>query len=183
MLDALDTLTEAETVSVSDVLDEIGIRAFAPLILVPALILVTPLSGIPGLPTIGAALMLLVTVQKLFGRKQLWLPGWITRRSVEAGKLANAVDWLRKPCRWFDRHSRKRLHPLVSRPANLVTALVISLICLMLPPLELLPMVTSLFAVAISLFAIGLLARDGLFTLLGYLWLALTGGMVAWLTL
>ncbi len=181
MLDALDGLTSAETVSIQDLLEEIGIRAFAPLILIPALILVTPISGIPGLPTIGALLIGLVIVQKLMGREHLWLPGWLTRRKVKGEKLADAVDWMRKPCHWIDAHSRKRLKPLVSRPANTITALVITIICMIIPVLELLPMVTSLFAVVISLFAIGLLLRDGLYTLFGYLWIAVTGGAIYWL--
>ncbi|MBY6155095.1 exopolysaccharide biosynthesis protein [Vannielia litorea] len=181
VLEALDRLSEPETVSIKDLLEEIGMRAFAPLVLIPALILVTPLSGIPGLPTIGATLIALVIVQKLMGRTHLWLPGWLTRRNVAGERLAGAVDWMRKPCRWIDDHSRKRLSPLVSRPANLITALVITLICVVIPFLELLPMVTSLFAVAISLLAIGLLVRDGLYTLLGYLWMGVAGGAIYWL--
>ncbi|WP_342344682.1 exopolysaccharide biosynthesis protein [Vannielia litorea] len=181
MLDALDELTSAETVSIGDLLEEVGPRAFAPLILIPALILVTPISGIPGLPTVGAVLIGLVIVQKLIGRRHLWLPGWLTRRNVKGQKLGEAVDWMRKPCRWIDAHSRKRLSPLVSRPANLVTAFVITLICLIIPFLELLPMVTSLFAVVISLFAIGLLLRDGLYTLFGYLWIGVAAGTIYWL--
>ncbi|MFY0633609.1 MAG: exopolysaccharide biosynthesis protein [Vannielia sp.] len=181
VLSALDSLAERNTVSLGNLLEEIGTRAFAPLILVPALILVTPISGVPGLPTVGAILMLLVTVQKLFGRKHLWLPGWLTRRSVSGERLGGAVDWMRRPCGWIDRHSRRRLSALVSAPANIVTALVISLICLVIPALELLPMVTSLLAIAISLFAIGLLARDGIYTLLAWLWLAIAGGVIYWL--
>jgi len=148
---------------------------------VPALILITPISGIPGLPTLGAVLMILVTVQKLMGRNHLWLPGWLTRRNVAGERLRNSVEWLRKPARWVDDHSRRRLSPLVSRPANLLTALVITAICVIIPFLELLPMVTSLFAVVISLFAIGLLVRDGLYTLLAYLWLAVASGAIYWL--
>ncbi|WP_254695476.1 exopolysaccharide biosynthesis protein [Oceanicola sp. D3] len=182
MLDALDGLTSAKTVSVQDLLEEVGVRAFAPLILIPALILVTPISGIPGLPTLGAVLIGLVIVQKLLGREHLWLPGWLTRRKVRGEKLADAVDWMRKPCHWIDKHSRKRLSPLVSRPANLLAAVVITLICVIIPFLELLPMVTSLFAVVISLFAIGLLLRDGLFTLVGYLWIGVAAGAIYWLT-
>lgn len=181
ILDALAEISRGGSVSVQDVLDEIGIRAFAPLLLVPAMILVSPLSGIPGLPTLGAVLMLLITVQKLARRDRLWLPGWLTRREIRAERLRRAVEWLRRPARWIDSHSHKRLLLLVSGPANTVTSLVITLICLIIPALEILPMVTSLFAIAISLFAIGLMARDGLFTLIGYLWAGLAAGAIYWL--
>ena len=39
----------------------------------PALILVSPLSGIPGAPSIGALIIVTVVVQALVGRQHLWL--------------------------------------------------------------------------------------------------------------
>ncbi|MBR9764219.1 MAG: exopolysaccharide biosynthesis protein [Rhodobacteraceae bacterium] len=181
ILDKLENAAHDGRVSIGDVVDEVGTRAFAPIILVPALILVSPLSGIFGLPTIGATFIGLITVQKLLGREHVWLPQILQRREVAESKLKKAISWLRKPCGWIDRRTHTRLTALVSRPANLVTLLVILAICLVIPALELLPMVTSIFATAISLFAIGLLTRDGLFTLLGYSQVALSSGLVIWL--
>ncbi|NIZ10418.1 exopolysaccharide biosynthesis protein [Pseudooceanicola sp. HF7] len=184
ILDALSNVGdegEDSEVSVEEVLTEVGTRSFAPIILVPSLILISPISGIFGLPTIGAIFILLITVQKLLGRPHVWMPGMIRRRKVTREKLGKAIDWLRRPCAWVDRQTHKRLTVLVSRPARLVTLLVICAICLIIPALEILPMVTSLFATAISFFAIALLARDGLFTLLGYIWLGCAGGAIWWL--
>lgn len=181
IIDALENAPEDGHVSIGDVMNEVGTRAFAPIILVPALILVSPLSGIFGLPTIGATLIFLITVQKLIGRENLWLPGVLKRRRVAEAKYLKALGWLRKPCDWIDRRTQKRLTLLVSRPANLVTLLVILAICLIIPALELLPMVTTIFALAISLFAVGLLTRDGLFTLLGYTQVGCSAALVWWL--
>lgn len=181
ILDALEDVATQDTVTVRDIVEEIGDRSFAPMILVPALILVSPLSGIFGLPTIGATFMLLVTLQKLLGRSHVWLPEFLKRRKIQASGLRKAVLWLRRPVGWIDRRTHRRLTWLVSRPANLVTALVIAAICSIIPFLEVLPMVTSIFALAISLFCIGLLARDGLFTLLGYTQVALSSALVIWL--
>lgn len=181
ILDALDDAAKGETVAVDDILKEIGVRSFAPMILVPALILVSPLSGIFGLPTIGATFMLLVTLQKLLGRDHVWLPELLKRRQVGSPRLRRAVEWLRRPCEWIDQRTHRRLTFFVSRPANAVTLLTIVSICTIIPFLEVLPMVTSIFALAISLFCIGLLARDGLFTLLGYSQVALSFSLVIWL--
>jgi len=181
ILDALQHAERGEKVSVRDILNEVGVRSFAPTILVPALILVSPLSGIFGLPTIGAILIFLITAQKLAGRRQVWLPDVIKRRRVKSDKLDKAISWLRKPCGWIDARTHKRLTYFVSRPANIVTLSTIIGITLIIPFLEVLPMVTSVFAGAISLFAIGLLARDGLFTVLGYIQVALSLALVAWL--
>lgn len=181
ILDALDHAAQDEKVAVRDILSEIGDRSFAPMILVPALILVSPLSGIFGLPTIGATFMLLVTLQKLLGREHVWLPEFLKSRKIASHRLKKAVGWLRKPCGWVDRRTHSRLSALVSRPANIVTLLTICGICCIIPALEVLPMVTSVFATAISLFSIGLLARDGLFTLLGYAQVGLSLGLVLWM--
>ncbi|MCF3594780.1 exopolysaccharide biosynthesis protein [Rhodobacteraceae bacterium LMO-12] len=174
ILDALDDAGQDGTVSLDNVLQETGDQSFAPLILIPSLILVSPLSGILGLPTIGATIIFLITLQKLTGRPHVWMPATLTRRSIKSKRLQKAVRWLRPVASWGDRHTDRRLRLLTSRPLNILTLIVILGICLLIPFLEVLPMVTSVFAVAISLLAVGLLARDGLFTLLGYLQIGLS---------
>jgi hypothetical protein len=181
ILDVLENTTRDGSISIGDVLDEVGVRSFAPIILIPALILFSPLSGIIGLPTIGATFIFLITIQKLFGRPQVWMPAILKRRRVKEERLKKAIGWLRKPTGWVDRHTHKRLTVLVSRPANMFTLLLIMGICLIIPVLEILPMVTSIFAAAISFLAIGLLARDGLFTLLGYIQAAASCAVIWWM--
>ncbi len=174
ILDAIDTAGDGDTVSIADVLDETGSRSFAPLMLIPALILISPISGIIGLPTIFASVIALITAQKLIGRDHVWMPEKLRRRKIGSDKLQKATDWLRPVARFVDRHMHSRLSALVSTPANMVTLLTILGICILIPFLEVLPFVTSIFALAISLFAVGLLARDGVFTLLGYLQVGLS---------
>lgn len=181
ILDALEGAERGDCLAVQDILDEIGIRSFAPTILVPSLILVSPLSGIFGLPTIGAIFIFLISAQKLAGRHSVWLPAVMKRRKVSSSKVDKAIGFLRKPCAWIDARTHKRMQYLVSRPANVVTLSAIIAITMLIPFLEVLPMVTSVFATAISLFAIGFLARDGLFTLLGYVQAGLSIGLVWWL--
>jgi hypothetical protein len=93
---------EGETVSVGDIVEEIGGDAFGPLLLVPALFLVTPVSGVPGMPTIGSLIISLIAVQIVLGRDSLWLPGFLTRREMKKDRLDKALSWLRKPAGWID---------------------------------------------------------------------------------
>ncbi|MCA0920432.1 exopolysaccharide biosynthesis protein [Pseudooceanicola nanhaiensis] len=170
ILDALDRIAGDARVSVRDILDEMGVRSFAPILLVPSMILVSPLSGIPGLPTLGALFIFLLTAQKLVGRSRTWLPQFLLRRTVDGAKFGRAVTWLRKPAGWIDRRTHQRLSWMVRRPMSMVNMLVIMGICVIIPFLEVLPMVTSIFATAISFYAISMLARDGLFAVLGHIW-------------
>lgn len=181
ILDAVQNAGHKDKTAVEDILTAVGTRSFAPIILIPALILISPLSGIFGLSTIGAMFILLITVQKLIGRAHVWMPGIITRRKVATTRVTSAVKWLRKPCNFIDRHTHQRLSLLTSRPSNVVTLLTIVAITLIIPFLEVLPMVTSIFATAISFFAIALLARDGVFTLLGYIWVGFSLTAIYWL--
>ncbi|MGP6088119.1 exopolysaccharide biosynthesis protein [Antarctobacter jejuensis] len=155
-------------VSVEDVLKRVGDQSFPAVILVPAIVLVSPISGIPGTPTIGALITILVTVQALIGRRHLWLPGFLMRRRIKAKKMTRAVDWLSKPAGWMDRLSSGRLRILSSRPLRPLAYVVVTLIALAWPVLELLPFVTSFFAGAVAMIMYGLMSRDGLFLVAGY---------------
>ncbi|WP_323763945.1 exopolysaccharide biosynthesis protein [Marinovum sp.] len=168
-------------ISVADMLQEIGERSFAPLVLVVSVLLVTPLSGIPGTPTIGAMIVVLITVQWLTGRRHLWLPGFVLRRAVAGDRLTRAIDWLRPMADWVDARSERRLRLMTAPPMALVTKLMILGVALTWPLLELLPMVTSVGALAVALLAFGLMVRDGVWLAAGYVTIASMALLVSWL--
>lgn len=168
-------------ISVRDILGRIGDRSFGPVLLVPSLLMVSPLSAIPGSPTINALIIILITAQWLAGRPHLWLPDVLMRRKVSAAALARAVAFLRRPARWMDGISRDRLRFLTVRPFSTLSKLVIICIALTWPLLEILPMVTSIGAATISLFAFGIVMRDGLFVIAGCVALAGIGAAANWI--
>src|SRR5690606_16978246 len=119
LLDRMDEAREGQnTVSLERLMDTIGRRSFGPMLLLIAVILVSPLSGLPGpAPTMRLAVFLRC-VQPLRRRKYFWLPGWILGRSISAEKLATAAGWMRRPARVVGRFLRKRLSFLVEGPAS-----------------------------------------------------------------
>ncbi|MCA0041971.1 exopolysaccharide biosynthesis protein [Celeribacter litoreus] len=165
-------------VSVDAIFDEIGHASFAPAVLVPALILVSPISGIPGFPTFGAIIIFLFAFQAVLGTDHLWLPEFIRRRHLPSEKVQKALDWLEKPANWIDERTETRLSFLAKRPWHRLTYLLMVLIAITIPALELLPLVTSAACTAISLMALGLMVRDGLLVLLGYLSIGAFAGLV-----
>ncbi len=168
VLDAVRRAGNGEALLVQDILHEIGERSFATALLVPALLLVSPLSGIPGVPTFGAMIVILIAGQWVLRRRHLWLPGFILRRSVATAKMHTALDWFDRPARFVDRHSHPRLRLLTSGPFRLVAIGSIVLIAALWPPLEILPMFTSVGAFAVALLSFGLMTRDGLYVVAGY---------------
>jgi len=168
VLSAIRKAARNDSLSVEDVLVEIGDRSFATALLVPALILVSPISGIPGTPTIGALIVILIVSQWIIGRDHLWLPGFIMRRRVKSERMHRALAWFDGPAAFIDRNTYTRLTILTSGPLAVVPLLTVLAIAATWPLLELLPLVTTIGAFAVSLFAFGLMTKDGAYVVLGY---------------
>ncbi|MDA7426813.1 exopolysaccharide biosynthesis protein [Thalassococcus lentus] len=182
LLDSIVPDDGQEMLPLQQIITRIGEQSFAPLILIPALILVSPLSAIPGSPTVGMIVIATVTLQALVGRRHLWLPGFITRRQIAASRLKAGLNWLAGPAAFVDRHSRNRLRLLVQPPLDRLVHVAILCTVLPWPLLEPFPMLTSFGAGAVSLLAIGLVLHDGLYAVMGFCTLAglTTGAMALW---
>ncbi len=139
--------------------------------------MVTPLSGVPTAPTIGAVVIGLIVVQWTFGRQCLWLPEWIAKRSISASRFCEGLTWADPPAKLIDRHTRARLSLLVHRPLPLI---IILAVVITWPFLEVLPFFTTVCAVGVALIAFGMMARDGLFVLAGYAWFAVLALATLW---
>lgn len=156
-----------EEVEVEHVIAAMGNASFAPVMLLPALLVLSPASGIPVLPSICGITIALIGAQMLFGRKHLWLPGWILRRKLNGPKTEKALATLEKPARWIDKHTGRRLPFLTRAPFDKLVILACILSGGVMPALELLPFTSSILGAAISVMTLGLLVRDGLLVLIG----------------
>ena len=63
-----------DAASVADIQEVIGIRSFGSLLLAAGLIVLTPVGGIPAVPTAMAVVVVLVAGQLLVGLRSFWLP-------------------------------------------------------------------------------------------------------------
>ena len=168
LLDTLDDLADSESeVTVGDVTDKLGGRGVGPLILLPALLVMTPLGGIPTFPTVMAVLIALFAVQIFISGTGLWLPGFLRNRGVEDERVHNAVDKLRGPGEFLDKHIGNRLEQLTGPKMQRVVAGLILFLCLLVPPSEIFPFAALMPAGAIALLALGLTLKDGLVILVG----------------
>ena len=60
LLDTLERAAKSDSVSIRQILEEMGDRSFTPLILAISVLLISPISGIPTVPTISAVIMVLI---------------------------------------------------------------------------------------------------------------------------
>lgn len=168
VVDGIERIAEAEDeVSIDDLLGEFGDRSFAPLMLILALIGVSPVGAIPSVPTIIALCIALIAAQMAWGRKHVWLPGFITRRGVGSDRLTKGADTLDTIAQVLDRIAKGRLKSLASGPARRVVAGLIVVLCLALPVLELVPFAAAAPFLAIAILSLAMMVRDGLVLLIG----------------
>lgn len=167
MIGRLEALGDAETVDLRMLLRAFGEASFVPALTVPAILVVSPLSGIPLFSTICGLSIALISIQIVLRRRHLWLPGFILDRRVNGPRLKRALARLHRVADWVDERTTERLRIFRHRPLSWLVP-VACLICgLAMPFLELVPFSSSILGTAVIFFSISLLARDGLFVVLG----------------
>ena len=143
-------------------------RAFGPVLTLLGLLAVSPVGAIPGVPIVLAAVVILFAGQILFGRTSPWLPGFVGEMSIEEEKISSmqdkANDWLAR----IDGLLRPRIEWAAGGFARRIAACIVILLSFVMMPLEAVPFAVAIPAVGITLFGIGLTARDGLVMLCGF---------------
>ena len=150
-----------QPVTIECMLEVTDERSFGALLLVPGLLVLSPLSGIPGLPSVFAVMVSLIALQLLIGRKHFWLPKWLLRRSASRSKYDKAMAFLHHIAGFVDRLLKRRLCFLTSSLANRANAVLCLAIAATMPPLELIPFGNSTAGAALSVLGLGMMARDG----------------------
>lgn len=167
IVERVASVSHGETLAVEDVLSAFGEKSFLPIMMVPALLVVSPMSGIPFFSSLCGIAIVFISAQMVAKRNHLWLPGFITHRCVPADKARGALDKMARVARWLDRKANGHLSALVHTPVRQIIP-ILCLICgALMPVLEIIPFSSSVLGLAVVLLATGLLTRDGLFVLLG----------------
>lgn len=169
MLDRIEAAADGrERVDLDVVVEAVGRRSFGPLLLLAGVTIASPLSGIPGLPTVMGALVLLIAVQLLLRRGCCWLPRWMLRRSIARPKLVKGLAWVRPVARRVDRWLRPRVPQLVGPTGAVVIAAACAVIAAGMPVMEFVPFSSSIAGVALAAFGLALIAHDGALALLAF---------------
>lgn len=173
MIEQIAADESRDVISFADLLAALQNRAFGALMIIFAFpnILPSPpgLAGVLGLP------LVILSAQMMMGRRP-WLPSFIARRSLTRVSFAalfnRATPWLARA----ERLLRHRLGVLTTEPAQRA----IGLVCLILSLVLILPIPlgNSLPSIAICLFALGVLERDGVWIVAGLLFSVVAIGFV-----
>lgn len=174
--DVLDRLElaqkDGEVVRIEALLEAMGRRSFGPMLLVPGLLVLSPVSGIPGVPTLSGAIVFLIAIQLLIGRKYFWLPGWILNRGISYLIFKRSLAVMRPIARVVDKVLRQRLVWIAESAGVHVVAAACILVAVTIPPLELVPFAATAAGVAITAFGLALIGRDGVLGIIALLFCA-----------
>lgn len=143
-------------------------RAYMLLVLLLSLPFVTPVP-LPGLSTPFGLAIALIALRLSLGQRP-WLPMKLQRRELPAGFLKKLFSVAERVLRFLEKFLRPRLTYLTDTPflVQLHALLMLTAALALLLPLPI-PFTNSFPAWTILLLAAGLLERDGLFILAGYL--------------
>ena len=161
VLDQLEGAAHGNSVPIGEVVETLGRKSFASLMLIFSLVSTSPASGIPGITATVALIVFILVVQMLIGRDCVWLPDFVTRRRMSTKKLCKGIGWLRKPVHFVERFLRPRLTFLLHRPWIYLPLVLILFLAMGMPLLEVIPTSGSIASAVIAFFAAGLLTRDG----------------------
>ena len=158
---SLATMSGPEGLTLREIRDELDERGFGLMILILAIPCLVP--ALYGVPQIVGIPILLLAGQMLAGRIEPWLPEAVLKRRVSKAWLERMADFATRRMGWFERLSRPRLTLFTVGWAERVVALFMILATVTI----VLPMTNTVPSVALTLLAVGLIQRDGLFVLAG----------------
>ncbi|MEM6762974.1 MAG: exopolysaccharide biosynthesis protein, partial [Pseudomonadota bacterium] len=91
LISTIKSETDGDSVSLGDLKDALGSRAFGPLVVIVALIAVLPTGAIPGMSLITGSVMLIVSAQLLIGSATIWLPRQLSERAISRDRLVGSL--------------------------------------------------------------------------------------------
>lgn len=182
VLEEIEENIDGKKITFGKIVDEFEDRGYGPLLLIAALFIVLPTGGIPGIPTVLAVIIIFIAAQLAWGRTSPWLPNKLRCISFDKAKFTTASHKLKPITRKIDYVLRPRLKRFTKKPMTRIVGVVIICLCLFMPFLEVIPFADVIPSSSILVISLGLTARDGVFTLVGFTAaIAMLAGAGIWL--
>lgn len=168
ILKALDRLAAdapEEGLSLRQIFDALDERAFGAILFALALPCCIPF--LYGIPQIVSLPMAAVAFQMVLGRHEPWLPEKFAERKIDKAGLERMSGSGRKFFGWAEKIAQPRLTFFASSLMERFTGLILCIFCgsIMLP----FPLTNTTPGFAVALVAFGLMARDGIMMIVGFI--------------
>lgn len=154
-------------VTVGELIDAFGRRAYGPLLFILGAIMLTPVGAIPGAPLITTLLVVLLMGQSVLRQGAPWLPAWIRDVAIDSARLHAGLQRIEPWARRVDRVTRPRLTALFEPPMMIGWGLCSIAIALTMIPLGLIPFGVAVPSLSLTLIGLGMINLDGAAAVLG----------------
>jgi hypothetical protein len=164
LLEDLKTALTGEKVQIERILEAFHERGFGILLFLFSLPAAVPIP-MPGLNSVIAIPLILLTWQQMTGRHTVWMPGKIRTADIDRSLIEKTIDFSIPWVKRLEYFIKPRLGSVTQGAfSHLIGAAgLIMAVCGAIP----LPFVNTVPAVGITLMAMGVLMRDGLVVLAG----------------
>jgi hypothetical protein len=165
VLRAVINSARGETISIGEIIEAFGERAFGFVLILFSLPNCVPAP--PGIAGVVGTPVLIFGVQLMLGHKHPWLPGFIRRRTISLAKFKRLIDIAEPKLRWLESWCKPRLTQLFSVVGDRMIGLFAFLVALSV----LIPFPGTNFppSIALVVVSIAVMEEDGYLLILGYL--------------
>ncbi|UWQ22853.1 exopolysaccharide biosynthesis protein [Jannaschia sp. W003] len=178
-----DVATDAERISVGDVLDALGEQGFGPILLVSSLAMLLPVGMLPGMPAVVGLILVLTGWQLLKGGDGVRLPGWISRRTFSAEPVHRSLErahrWTRKADRLVGPRWTEWARHRYAQWGGAILTMLCGAVMIVLGAVPGLP---AALALPVALFGLGLTADNGVLVALAGVLVIPVIALMLWLS-
>lgn len=152
-----------ERVTLGNIRDALGARSFAALLVLFAAFNLLPLP--PGTSAVLGVPLLIISAQMMYGSKRVWLPGFVSEKSLSAEQFRAIMDRVIPRLKQLECYVKPRYWPFWRRRGDRVIGVVAFLLAVVvtLP----IPLGNWLPAFSTALLGLALCERDGILLAIG----------------
>jgi len=156
---------QGETISIREIIDAFGERAFGLVLILFSLPNCVP--NVPGIAGIVGTPVLIFGIQMMLGHKRPWLPGFILRQTVSVAKFKRLIDIAEPKLQKLESYCKPRLTGLFGPIGDRIVGLFAFLVALSV----LIPFPGTNFppSIALVVASIAVMEEDGYLLIVGYL--------------
>jgi hypothetical protein len=165
VLRAVIDTAQGETITIGQIIDAFGERAFGFVLILFSLPNCVPAP--PGIAGIVGTPVFIFGIQMLLGHKRPWLPGFIMRRTISLSKFRKLIDLAEPKLKWLEGFCKPRLTQLFSVVGDRVIGLfaILVALCVLIP----FPGTNFPPSIALVIASVAVMEEDGYLLIGGYL--------------
>ena len=166
LLEIMHSNALTEDICFEEILKLLGERAFGIALLFFSLPSALPFSVIPGVAFVFSLPILFFAVQMVLGRNTLWLPKIMAKHTIPHKTVVNIIHKTVPYLKKAEFFLKPRWAFMSGRFMEIINGMVI--FCLAVLLILPIPFSNFIFALLLIIFSLGLIEKDGVFIMLGY---------------